>query len=116
MAAYLPARRGETCLAGNRQEITMTNRKALIALSSAIALAVLATGSAAFAASENNGGNETGGYVLPGSMDGVNPVYHPRWFPQYGRVLRSYDRFDRSIYSGAGSFAYAPLAHRHFSR
>ena len=24
-----------------------------------------------------------GGYVLPGSMDGVNPAYHPRWFPGY---------------------------------
>ncbi|HEY2226886.1 MAG TPA: hypothetical protein VGI22_03945 [Xanthobacteraceae bacterium] len=94
----------------------MTSKKALIALSSAIALGVLASGSAALAFNENDGGNETGGYVLPGSMDGVNPVYHPRWFPQYGRVLRSYDRFDRSIYSGAGSFAYAPLAHKHFSR
>jgi hypothetical protein len=42
-----------------------------------------------------------GGYVLPGSMDGVNPVYHPRWFPQYGRVMRAYDRANATIYSGA---------------
>jgi hypothetical protein len=55
-----------------------------------------------------------GGYVLPGSMDGVNPVYHPRWFPQYGSVMRAYDRANAAIYSGAGgSFpsatsAYAP--------
>jgi hypothetical protein len=55
-----------------------------------------------------------GGYVLPGSMDGVNPVYHPRWFPQYGSVMRAYDRANVAIYSGAGgSFpsatsAYAP--------
>jgi hypothetical protein len=27
-----------------------------------------------------------GGYVLPGSMDGVNPAYHPRWFPNYPGV------------------------------
>jgi hypothetical protein len=40
------------------------------------------------------------GYVLPGSMDGVNPAYHPRWFPQYGRVMRAYDRADQAIYSG----------------
>jgi hypothetical protein len=43
-----------------------------------------------------------GGYVLPGSMDGVNPVYHPRWFPQYGRVMRAYDRANAAIYSGVG--------------
>jgi hypothetical protein len=42
-----------------------------------------------------------GGYVLPGSMDGVNPVYHPRWFPQYGRVMRAYDRANATIYLGA---------------
>jgi hypothetical protein len=27
-----------------------------------------------------------GGYVLPGSTDGVNPAYHPRWFPNYPGV------------------------------
>jgi hypothetical protein len=54
------------------------------------------------------------GYVLPGSMDGVNPVYHPRWFPQYGRVMRAYERANEAIYSGVGgtfpsaSSAYAP--------
>jgi hypothetical protein len=26
------------------------------------------------------------GYVLPGSTDGVNPAYHPRWFPNYPGV------------------------------
>jgi hypothetical protein len=41
-----------------------------------------------------------GGYVLPGSMDGVNPAYHPRWFPEYGRVMRAYDRANAAIYSG----------------
>jgi hypothetical protein len=33
-------------------------------------------------------------------MDGVNPAYHPRWFPEYGRVMRSYDRANQAIYSG----------------
>ena len=26
------------------------------------------------------------GFVLPGSTDGVNPAYHPRWFPNYPDV------------------------------
>jgi hypothetical protein len=46
---------------------------------------MLGTASAALAASDNDGGNETGGYVLPGSTDGVNPAYHPRWFPSARR-------------------------------
>jgi hypothetical protein len=54
----------------------MSNKRALIALTTAIAIGTLSAGSAARAASENNGGNETGGYVLPGSFDGVNPVHH----------------------------------------
>jgi hypothetical protein len=96
--------------------MTMTNSKAFIALSTAIALGVLATGSAAMAASDNDGGNETGGYVLPGNTVGVNPAYHPRWFPAYGNVMRAYDRANRSIYSGAGAYAYAPLATQHKHR
>jgi len=66
---------------------------------------VLGAGSLAQASNENDGGNNTGGYVLPGSMDGVNPVFHPRWFPQYGRVMRAYGRADKAIYSGGGTFA-----------
>jgi hypothetical protein len=46
---------------------------------------MLGTASAALASNENDGGNETGGYVLPGNTDGVNPAYHPRWFPNYPR-------------------------------
>jgi hypothetical protein len=81
------------------------------------AVLVLGAGSLAQAANENDGGNETGGYVVPGSMDGVNPAYHPRWFPQHGRVMRAYDRADRAIYSGAGAYAFAPLTkhHKHHS-
>jgi hypothetical protein len=89
----------------------ITNTK--IALAAAI---LLGAGSLAQAASDNNGGNETGGYVLPPSLDGVNPVYHPRWFPQYGGVMRAYGRANRSIYSGAGAYAFAPLATRNKHR
>ena len=82
------------------------------------AVLVLGAGSLAQAANENDGGNETGGYVLPPNMDGVNPVSHPRWFPQYGRVMRAYGRANTAIYSGAGAYGFAPLAthhHRHRS-
>jgi hypothetical protein len=48
----------------------LTKTKALLA-----AAVVLGSASAALA---NDG--ERGGYVLPGSMDGVNPAYHPDWF------------------------------------
>jgi hypothetical protein len=54
------------------------------------AVLVLGAGSLAQAANENDGGNETGGFVMPGSMDGVNPGYHPRWFPAYGARAYGY--------------------------
>ncbi len=41
---------------------------------------MLGTASAALAGDQTD---ERGGYVLPGSTDGVNPVFHPRWFPGY---------------------------------
>jgi hypothetical protein len=44
------------------------------------------------------------GYVVPGSTDGVNPAFHPRWFPQYGCVMRDYDRANRAIYSGINGY------------
>jgi hypothetical protein len=54
----------------------MLNKMTKMALAGAL---ILGTASVALA-SENDGGNETGGYVLPGSMDGVNPAYHPGIF------------------------------------
>jgi hypothetical protein len=44
------------------------------------------------------------GSVMPGSKDGVNPAYHPRWFPEYGRVMRAYDRANQAIYSGVNGY------------
>src|ERR1700692_3310610 len=55
-----------------KRDTTMLN-KTKIALAAAL---VIGTASTALA----------GGYVLPGSMDGVNPAYHPRWFPDYPGV------------------------------
>jgi hypothetical protein len=80
----------------------MTSGKTLIALSTAIALGLLGAASAAQASNEND---ETGGYVLPGSMVGVNPVYHPEWF---GKM---------HIYRAGDAFSYAPVPSRkHKSR
>jgi hypothetical protein len=78
------------------------------------AVLVLGAGSLAQASNDNDGGNGTGGYVLPGNTDGVNPVYHPRWFPEYGHVMRSYDRANKFTYSGAGAaYGYVPpVIHR----
>jgi hypothetical protein len=70
-----------------------------------VVAAALVLGTASAALANDSGENTMGGYVLPGSLDGVNPAYHPRWFPQYGRVLRAYDRANRTIYSGVGGFA-----------
>jgi uncharacterized membrane protein len=43
--------------------------------------AALIAGTASAALANDSGENNMGGAVRPGSMDGVNPVYHPRWFP-----------------------------------
>ena len=41
------------------------------------AVLMLGTASAALADSDQN---DSGGYVVPGSLDGVNPAYHPGIF------------------------------------
>jgi hypothetical protein len=58
---------------------------------------MLGTASAAFAGDQNE---ERGGYVLPGNMDGVNPVYHPRWFPNAARHANTG--------TGGEAYGYAP--------
>jgi hypothetical protein len=51
--------------------------KTKVALAAAL---MLGTASAALA---SDSGEDHGGFVVPGSTDGVNPVYHPGWFPGY---------------------------------
>ena len=41
---------------------------------------MLGTASAAMAGDQTD---DRGGFVVPGSTVGVNPVFHPRWFPGY---------------------------------
>jgi hypothetical protein len=49
--------------------------KTKMALAAAL---ILGTASAALAGTDN--GAQSGGYVTPGSLDGVNPAYHPGIF------------------------------------
>ena len=74
--------------------------KTKLALAAAL---IFGAASAVQAASENDGGNETGGYRL-GPMGqhfgGVNPVYH--------RSLRNGYRYDN------GPFAFVPGYRRHW--
>jgi hypothetical protein len=55
----------------------MSGKQTLIAISAAIALGSVGAASVAQAGSQ---GEDRGGFVMPGSMDGVNPAYHPEWF------------------------------------
>jgi hypothetical protein len=60
----------------NQRRVSMRTKKALLALSTAIVLLGAAT--AAQAGSRDD--DESGGFVVPGSLVGVNPVYHPGIF------------------------------------
>jgi hypothetical protein len=92
----------------------MTSGKALIALSTAIALGLLGAAPVAQASNENDGGNETGGYALPGNKVGVNPAYHPGWF---GKMHDQLPWWWNSSDSGRGAFAYVPVpSHKHKAR
>jgi hypothetical protein len=48
---------------------------------------ILGTASAALAGSENT--EDRGGFVIAGSMDGVNPVFHPDYFPNVSKVAHT---------------------------
>jgi hypothetical protein len=56
----------------------MIGNKTLVTLSLAAALGALGVASAT--ASENGSRGARGGFVVPGSLDGVNPAYHPDIF------------------------------------
>jgi hypothetical protein len=56
----------------------MSGSRSIITFALAASLGVL--GAAAAAANENSDRTEHGGYVVPGSLDGVNPALHPDIF------------------------------------
>jgi hypothetical protein len=64
--------------------MTMSGRRTSIAISAAIVLGIVGAATAALA--NDSGENDRGGYVVPGSMVGVNPAYHPGWFSQAGNA------------------------------
>ena len=54
--------------------------------------AVLVLGAAASAAlAGDNSGEYSGGFVIPGSTDGVNPAYHPELAPNSANARKAYD-------------------------
>ncbi|HLH96094.1 MAG TPA: hypothetical protein VKW08_13355 [Xanthobacteraceae bacterium] len=59
------------------------------------AVIVIGTAAAAMAGDQTD---ERGGYLVPGSMEGVNPVYHPEIFNAYakGRISKPTVQRDRS--------------------
>jgi hypothetical protein len=48
--------------------------------------AALIIGTASAALANDSGENNQGGFVMSGSMAGVNPVYHPEFFGSAGNV------------------------------
>lgn len=66
----------------------MSGRTTLIAVSAVVALGI--AGAASVAMANDSGENNQGGSVVPGSMAGVNPVYHPDWFGRYGGAGQAY--------------------------
>ena len=67
--------------------------------------ATLILGTASAALANDSGENDMGGFVVPGSMDGVNPVYHPGWFPNYAKTG-----------NGGNAYGFVPAAkHTHRS-
>jgi ABC-type sugar transport system substrate-binding protein len=55
-----------------------------------MALAAALTLAAASAAMANERDDDRGGYVVPGSMEGVNPVYHPGIFGDAAAAAKAY--------------------------
>jgi hypothetical protein len=70
-------------VATNKTGDTNMMTKTKMALAAAL---ILGTASGALASKD---GVDTGA-VMPGSMDGVNPAYHPNWFPNYANGGKAY--------------------------
>jgi hypothetical protein len=84
----------------------MSGKNAFIALAVITAVGVLGISSAA-ASSCREDPSQCGGYVLPCSLDGVNPVYHPHIFGNPA-VARSYG----FVRSRDGTWQVAPNCRR----
>ena len=76
----------------------MIGKKTLIAISAATALGILGAASTVWA--NDSSDEDRGGYVVPGSMVGVNPVYHPEWFGKASKAGNTGDAY---------GYAFAPI-------
>jgi hypothetical protein len=86
----------------------MNGKMAVVALAVVTAPAVLlGISSSAAASSCREDPSQCGGFVLPCSLDGVNPVYHPHIFGNPA-VARSYG----FVRSRDGGWHVAPNCHR----
>jgi hypothetical protein len=72
------ARRGTIASANEQEEAAMSRKKAFVALAVATALGILGLASAA--ASDRSDRGRERGFVVPCSLEGVNPVHHPEIF------------------------------------
>lgn len=76
--------------------VTPTKAERMIeAMKTAFCIAVILA-AALSAARANNENEDSGGFVIPGSTDGVNPAYHPEYFgspPNYAcfERFKTYD-------------------------
>jgi hypothetical protein len=84
----------------------MSGKKALVALAVITAPAVLGISSAAGSSCREDP-SQCGGFVLPCSLDGVNPVHHPHIFGNPA-VARSYG----FVRSRDGTWQVVPNCHR----
>jgi hypothetical protein len=93
--AFVPASRTLTgnCGDGLEAETAMNGKKAFVALTVTTALGVLGAASA-MAMRDDSERHEDAGAVTRCSLDGVNPVYHPKIFGNPS-VAKSYG-FERS--------------------
>ena len=73
----------------------------------AIATALI-IGSASAALAHDSGENNMGGFVMPGSLDGVNPAYHPYIF---GNPAAAYAQYG-FVRSRDGTWQVEPNCHR----
>lgn len=84
----------------------MTGKMALAALAVTSALAVLSISPAAGSSCREDP-SQCGGFVIPCSLDGVNPVHHPKIFGNPA-VARSYG----FVRSRDGAWYVVPNCHR----
>ena len=63
----------------------------LIKLTKLALAGALVVGAASAALAGDNSGEYSGGFVIPGSTDGVNPVYHRELAPNSANPRKAYD-------------------------